>query len=277
MLPTEKLLSFLAEDMPAGDITTAAVLPAGKTVRARIEARQDLVAAGVEECVWLFSHCGVAAVPEVSDGQRVLSGRKMIALEGPVTAVLAVERTALNLLGRMSGIATMTNAAQQAAVAVNDHVKVAGTRKTAPGLRYFDKKAVRLGGGEPHRDSLSDAFLIKDTHRTLMSVDEAVRRAKAYSVYHKVECEVETVTDAVAAARAGADILLFDNMEPAAIREAISELNRLGLRERLVLEISGGVTPETMQRFAGLDVDVMSMGALTHSVKYADVSLEIEG
>lgn len=263
--------------MPAGDITTAAVLPGGLPVRARVEARQDLVAAGIEECVWLFSHCGVAVVPEVSDGERVPAGRKMMTLEGPVAAVLAVERTALNLLGRMSGIATMTHAAQQAAAVVNDHVKVAGTRKTAPGLRYFDKKAVRLGGGEPHRDGLSDAFLIKDTHRALLSVDEAVRRAKAYSGYHKVECEVETVPDAVAAALAGADILLFDNMEPAAIREGVAELTRLGLRERLVLEISGGVTPDTMRRFAGLDVDVISMGALTHSVKCVDVSLEIEG
>jgi nicotinate-nucleotide pyrophosphorylase (carboxylating) len=167
--------------------------------------------------------------------------------------------------------------AQKRVSVINDHVKVAGTRKTAPGLRWFDKKAIRLGGGEPHRMSLSDAFLIKDTHRALLSVPEAVACVKNYSAYHRVECEVECVEDALAAAEAGADIIMFDNMESLEIRRAIQELRDAGLREKCVLEVSGGITPENFAMFAGLDIDMVSMGALTHSVKNADVSLEIEG
>ena len=275
MLPTDQLLSFFAEDVPAGDITTLALL-SDRIVSARIEAREAMVLAGVEECVWLFEHFGVSVTPAAEDGERVAAGARILSLAGPVHAVLAVERTALNLLGRMSGIATATAAAQERAAVVNDHVRVAGTRKTAPGLRYFDKKAIRLGGGDPHRDGLSDAFLIKDTHRALLPVADAVRRAKAYSAYHTVECEVESLDDAVAAAEAGADILMFDNMVPSAVHGAIAELAARGLRDRLVLEVSGGITPETIHLWAGVDVDRISMGALTHSVRCADVSLEIE-
>lgn len=275
MLPTDQLLSFFAEDVPAGDITTLALIP-DKVVSARIEAREEMVLAGVEECVWLFEHFGVSVMTEAEDGEHVSAGTKILALAGPVHAILSVERTALNLLGRMSGIATATAAAQELASRVNDHVRVAGTRKTAPGLRYFDKKAIRIGGGDPHRDSLSDAFLIKDTHRALLPVADAVRRAKEYSAYHKVECEVESLIDAVAAAEAGADILMFDNMTPSAVHGAIAALAARGLRNRLVLEVSGGILPETIHLWAGVDVDRISMGALTHSVRCADVSLEIE-
>ena len=275
MLPTDQLLSFFAEDVPAGDITTLALL-SDRIVSARIEAREAMVLAGVEECVWLFEHFGVSVTPAAEDGGRVAAGARILSLAGPVHAVLAVERTALNLLGRMSGIATATAAAQERAAVVNDHVRVAGTRKTVPGLRYFDKKAIRLGGGDPHRDGLSDAFLIKDTHRALLPVADAVRRAKAYSAYHMVECEVESLADAVAAAEAGADILMFDNMTPSVVHGAVAELAARGLRDRLVLEVSGGITPETIHLWAGVDVDRISMGALTHSVRCADVSLEIE-
>jgi nicotinate-nucleotide pyrophosphorylase (carboxylating) len=274
MLPTDQLLSFVAEDVSSGDITTLALLK-NNVVSARIEAREDMVVSGVEECVWIFENAGVSAKPEIMDGSLAKSGEKIISLKGPVHAILSRERTCLNLLGRMSGIASSAAKANRLISVVNDHVRVAGTRKTAPGLRYFDKKAIVAGGGLPHRYDLSDQFLIKDTHRSFLPVDEAVRRAKAYSD-KKVECEVESIPDALLAAKAGADIIMFDNMEPEKIREAISVLKSAGLRENVTLEISGGITPETVGRFAGLDIDVISMGALTHSVKCADVSLEIE-
>ncbi|MCK9312468.1 MAG: carboxylating nicotinate-nucleotide diphosphorylase [Methanocorpusculum sp.] len=274
MIPTDQLLSFVAEDVSSGDITTLALLE-NTIVSARIEAREDMVVSGVEECVWLFENAGVHAVPEIMDGAQVKSGGRIISLKGPVHAILSRERTCLNLLGRMSGIASGVTKANHLVSVVNDHVRVAGTRKTAPGLRYFDKKAIVAGGGLPHRYDLSDQFLIKDTHRSFLPVDEAVRRAKAYSD-KKVECEVESLEDALLAARAGADILMFDNMTPDKIREAISALKSAGLREKVTLEISGGITPDTVGRFAGLDVDVISMGSLTHSVVCADVSLEIE-
>ncbi len=275
MLPTDQLLSFFAEDVPFGDITTLALVE-DRVVAARIEARQGMTLAGVEECVWLFEHFGVGVMVEAEDGETVLAGTKILSLAGSVRAILSLERTCLNLLGRMSGIATATAAAQELAAQVNLHVMVAGTRKTAPGLRYFDKKAVRLGGGEPHRDSLSDAFLIKDTHRALVPVAEAVRRAKAYSAYHKVECEVESLADAIAAAEAGADGIMFDNMTPSAVSESVAALAARGLRSGLVLEVSGGITAETVPLWAGVDVDVISMGSLTHPVMYADVSLVVE-
>jgi nicotinate-nucleotide pyrophosphorylase (carboxylating) len=275
MLPTDQLLSFLAEDVPAGDITTLTLLP-DRIVSARIEAREEMILAGIEECVWLFEHFDVSVMVEAEDGEHVVAGTKILSLAGSVHVILSVERTVLNLLGRMSGIATATSVAQGLAARINDHVKVAGTRKTAPGLRYFDKKAIRIGGGDPHRHSLSDAFMIKDTHRALLPVREAVRRAKAYSSYYKVECEVENLIDAIEAAEAGADILMFDNMVPSAVHEVIVALVVRGLRSRLMLEVSGGITPETIHLWAGIDVDTISIGALTHSVRCVDVSLEIE-
>jgi nicotinate-nucleotide pyrophosphorylase (carboxylating) len=275
MLPTDQLLSFLAEDVPAGDITTLTLLP-DKIVSARIEAREEMILAGVEECVWLFEYFNVSVMVEADDGEHVAAGTKILSLAGSVHVILSVERTVLNLLGRMSGIATATSVAQALAARINDHVKVAGTRKTAPGLRYFDKKAIRIGGGDPHRYSLSDAFLIKDTHRALLPVGVAVRKAKAYSSYHKVECEVENLIDAIEAAEAGADILMFDNMVPSAVHEVIVALAVRGLRSQLMLEVSGGITPETIHMWAGIDVDAISIGALTHSVRCVDVSLEIE-
>ncbi|MDR0438845.1 MAG: carboxylating nicotinate-nucleotide diphosphorylase [Methanocalculaceae archaeon] len=275
MLPTDRLLSFFWEDVPAGDITTLTLIP-DEIVSARVEAREEMILAGVEECVWLFEHFDVSVTVEAGDGEHVAAGTKILSLAGSVHVILSVERTALNLLGRMSGIATATSVAQELASRVNDHVKVAGTRKTAPGLRYFDKKAIRIGGGDPHRDSLSDVFLIKDTHRALLPVAEAVRRAKAYSLYHKVECEVENLIDAIVAAEAGADILMFDNMAPSAVHEVIVALAARGLRNRLILEVSGGITSETIHLWTGIDVDTISIGALTHSVRCVDVSLEIE-
>ncbi|HJJ51452.1 MAG TPA: carboxylating nicotinate-nucleotide diphosphorylase [Methanocorpusculum sp.] len=274
MIPTNQLLAFVAEDVSAGDITTLALLE-DKVVSARIEAREEMVVSGVEECAWLFKNAGVFVEILSADGSIARPGERILMLKGSVHAILSLERTCLNLLGRMSGIASAAAKAGRLVSVVNDHVRVSGTRKTAPGLRYFDKKALIAGGALPHRHTLFDQFLIKDTHRALMPVDEAIRRCRAYS-NKLVECEVESLEDALLAAKTGADIIMFDNMTPDLIRESISALEAAGLREDVKLEISGGITPETVGRYAGLDVDVISMGALTHSVKCADISLEIE-
>ncbi|MDO5843632.1 MAG: carboxylating nicotinate-nucleotide diphosphorylase [Methanocorpusculum sp.] len=270
----DKLLSFYKEDAGNGDITTEALID-DKIVSARIEAREDLVLAGVEECVWLFNYFGVKAESKISDGCTAHKFDKIISLNGSVRAILSLERTCLNLLGRMSGIATETSRCVELVKVINSHVKVSATRKTAPGLKFFDKKAVVLGGGLSHRYDLSDAFLIKDTHRTFMSVSDAVKKCRAFSD-KKVECEVESVADAVSAAKAGADIVMFDNMSVDKIREAIEALVKEGLREKVSLELSGGIRPDDFQKYAGLDIDTVSMGYLTHSVRCADVSLEID-
>ena len=269
------LRSFLEEDAAERDITSQTLLE-NKYVSARIEAREEMVLSGIEECIELFGIAGVAALPEKKDGDKAEPYEVIIRLHGRVHSILSAERSALNLLGRMSGIATAAYAAGNLAREINDHVRVAGTRKTAPGLRYFDKKAVAAGGGLPHRFDLEEAFLIKDTHRSFLAVDEAVRKCRVKFPKKIIDCEVESVEDALRAAKAGADTIMFDNMSVEKIAEAISALKAEGLRDKVMLEISGGIRAETISAFKGLDIDIISMGALTHSVACADVSLEIE-
>jgi len=156
---------------------------------------------------------------------------------------------------------------------VNPKVKIAGTRKTL--LRRIDKRAIIIGGGDPHRFSLSDAILIKDNHLKLVSLEDAIRRAKAFSNYKIVEVEVENIEDCLKAAKAGADIIMLDNMSPDEISEAIELLKKESLRENVKIEISGGISEENILEYAKLDVDVISLGSLTHSVRNFDLSLEI--
>ena len=268
------LRSFLHEDAAEKDITSQTLLE-NTYVTAHIEAREEMILSGIEECIVLFGLMGVAALPKKQDGEKAEPYEVIMTLHGRVHSILAAERSALNLLGRMSGIASAAHAAGTLAREINDHVQVAGTRKTAPGLRYFDKKAITAGGGLPHRYDLEEAFLIKDTHRSFLDVGEAVRRCREAFPKKVIDCEVESVEDALRAAEAGADTIMFDNMTPEKIAEAISALKAAGLREKVMLEISGGIRAETISAYKGLDIDIISMGALTHSVRCADVSLEI--
>lgn len=274
MVPLEDLLKFVGEDAPFGDVTSDAVVP-DVNCRAVIRAEQDGVVAGLEEATALFSHFGVAVQQDTRDGASVKSGAVLLSLEGPAKSILLVERTALNIIGRMSGIATRTKKMADLVRAENPRCRVAGTRKTAPGLRALDKKAIALGGGDPHRSSLSDGVLIKDNHLVLVPVAEAVRRAKAASAYRKIETEVETAGDALVAAQAGADILLFDNMTPAQVIETLRTLVDAGIREKVLVEISGGITAETIREYARTGADMISLGALTHTVRNFSVTLEI--
>jgi len=275
MIDRDQLIGFLHEDAPYGDITSEALVPADLQTRAAIRATEPCVIAGLEEAAFIFIYLGVAAVAAVEDGAAIPAGTVVMTVEGPARAVLRAERPALNLIGRMSGIATATRAAAESARAANPAARVAPTRKTAPGLRALDKKAAVIGGGEPHRFSLSDMFLIKDNHLALVGIEEAVRRAKAFSRYHRIEVEAESADDAVRAARAGADIVLLDNMTPAGVAEAVDALRAAGLRDRVTIEVSGRVTAETLAAYAGAGADIISMGALTHTVKNIDVGLDI--
>ncbi|WP_297519434.1 carboxylating nicotinate-nucleotide diphosphorylase [Thermococcus sp.] len=275
MIPLSYLLRFIEEDAPFGDLTSEAVVPEGTTARAVIIAKQEGVIAGVEEAKALFEHFGVEAEVKKLDGEEVKREDVIIELRGDARAILLVERTALNVMGRMSGIATEVKKLVERVKAVNPKVRVAGTRKTL--LKPIDKRAIIIGGGEPHRFSLSDAILIKDNHLALVSLEEAIRRAKAFSVYKVVEVEVESLEGALRAARAGADVVMLDNMTPEEIAETIEALKREGLRERVKIEVSGGITPKNIEEYAELDVDVISLGYLTHSVRNFDVSLEMIG
>ncbi|ASJ15658.1 nicotinate-nucleotide pyrophosphorylase [Thermococcus chitonophagus] len=275
MIPLQYLLRFLEEDTPYGDVTSEAVIPENVNAKAVIIAKQDGIIAGVEEAKALFEHFGVRVSVKKKDGEEVRKGDVILELEGNARAILLVERTALNIMGRMSGIATETRKLVEKVRKVNPNVKVAGTRKSL--LRLLDKKAIMIGGGEPHRFSLSDAILIKDNHLALVPLEEAIKRAKAFSVYKIVEVEVENLGDAIRAAELGADVVMLDNMKPQEIEKVVEELKRRGLRDKVRIEVSGGITPENIEEYAKLDIDVISLGYLTHSVKNFDVSLEILG
>ena len=273
MIPLTYLLRFLEEDAPFGDVTSEAVIPEDLEAEAVIIAKQDGIIAGLEEAKALFEHFGVKVELKAKDGDEVKKGYVVIELRGNARSILLVERTALNIIGRMSGIATQVRRLMKKVRAVNPNVRIAGTRKTL--LKPLDKRAILLGGGESHRFSLSDAVLIKDNHLALVPLEEAIKRAKAFSIYKVVEVEVESLEDALKAAKAGADIIMLDNMTPEQIEEVLEALKREGLRERVKIEVSGGITEENIESYAKLDIDVISLGALTYSVKNFDVSLEI--
>ena len=274
MVPLEYLKKFIEEDAPFGDVTSDAIIP-DITCRAVIRAEQEGIAAGLSEAAALFSHFGADVRQDTRDGEPVVTGKVLLSLSGNAKKILLVERTALNIIGRMSGIATQTRKLSDLVKEENSRCRVAGTRKTCPGLRALDKKAVALGGGDPHRSGLSDGVLIKDNHLVLVPVKDAITRAKAASAYRKVEVEVETTKDAIAAAQAGADILLFDNMTPDSVRTTIHELEQAGLRDKVIIELSGGITADTIQEYARTDADLISLGALTHTVRNFSVTLEI--
>jgi len=263
---------FLREDIGQGDITSQALIGDQKG-SARIIARQECVVAGLEEAAEAFTLLGLVATPLVKDGQRVPAGAAVLAVEGSLRAVLTGERVALNLLMRMSGIATTTSDVLASCRARNPDIIIAATRKTTPGFRRYEKKAVMLGGGDPHRFGLDDAVLIKDNHLAVVgSITAAVNAGRKVSFTKKVEVEVTTLDGAEEAARAGADIILLDNMLPkeaARCSQAIKAIDR-----RVVVEASGGITPENAPDYAAA-VDVISLGWLTHSVRAADLSLDI--
>jgi len=209
------------------------------------------------------------------DGDAVCQNDSLLLLNGDAKKILLVERTALNIIGRMSGIATQTRKIVDIVSAVNPCCRVAATRKTCPGFRILDKKAVKIGGGDPHRMNLSDGILIKDNHLALVPLGIAIQAAKMDTTYKKIEVEVETSESALSAAKAGADIIMLDNMSPDQITRTISVLKSEGLRDRVIIELSGGIDESSLPRYAALDVDVISLGVLTHSVRNLSVNLEI--
>jgi len=274
MVVLDYLLQFIEEDAPSGDVTSAAIIP-DITCSAIIRAEQVGIIAGLEEASTLFSHFGVSVKHLAKDGDAVGQNDSLLLLNGDAKKILLVERTALNIIGRMSGIATQVRKMADIVSAVNPCCRIAATRKTCPGFRILDKKAVQIGGGDPHRLNLSDGILIKDNHLALIPLVTAIRAAKKVSAYKKVEVEVETSDDALSASRAGADIIMLDNMSPGQITRTIRILKSEGLRDRVIVELSGGIDESSLPRYAALDVDVISLGVLTHSVRNFSVNLEI--
>jgi len=263
----------LAEDLGAGDVTSEAVVPSTVKATARATATQPLVVAGGDAFARVFYRVdpGVRVERLVADGAHVEAGAALFTIDGTARALLAAERTALNFIQRLSGIATLT-ARFVAAVPPGSKLRVIDTRKTTPGLRALEREAVRAGGGHNHRDNLGTAILIKDNHVAIAGgVKNAVTRARERAVHMtRVEVEVDTLEQLDEALAAGAEVVLLDNFTLDAVAEAARRT-----AGRAVLEVSGGVKVEQVASIARLGIDLVSIGALTHSAPAADISLEI--
>ncbi len=273
----EKLLRFLADDLGQGDITSTVVVDANCTCTAEVVAKEEGVVAGLEEADVLAEALGLQVDVKAADGDVVQKGQRLLVLSGDARTVLNVERTLLNLLSRMSGIATATRNLSEKIKKAHFNAKVAATRKSAPGLLYFDKKAVVIGGGDPHRLHLDDLVLIKDNHIAVAgSMKKAVNLAKQnVSFTKKIEVEVTSPADALMAAELGANIVMLDNFQPAKAKEAVDLLRKGGFAGRVLIEASGGIGEENILEYAAAGADLISLGELTHSAKALDISLEI--
>ena len=268
----------MAEDIGYGDITTNALIDSKQEAEGRVVCQESAIVAGIEEALFLLELTGCQGTAKARDGERVKAGTMILSALGPARALLGVERTLLNLLAHMSGVATATvDLVSIANRESRGKVRIACTRKTLPGLRYFEKRAVKLGGGDMHRLRLDDAVLIKDNHLELAgSVGECVRKAKEkVSFTKKVEVEVTNADQAVEAAKAGADIILLDNMTPKEVERSVAMLKVENLRDQVLLEASGGIRKENLARYVKTGVDVISVGAITHSAPAIDLSMEI--
>ncbi len=273
----DKLAQLLAEDIGLGDVTSACVVPSGCKTEADVVAKAEGIVAGVEETSILAESMGLKVNAKIIDGSTLSKGRIIMRLSGDAATILTLERTLLNLLSRMSGIATATHALVGKIRKAQFKTRVTATRKTAVGLLYFDKKAVVVGGGDSHRLHLDDMVLIKDNHIVIAgSLEEAMKRARRNASFSKkIEVEVTSSTDALLAAELGADIVMLDNFSPAKIKKAVALLEKNGFAGKVILEASGGITSENLLDYAAAGVDLLSLGELTHSVNSLDISLEI--
>ena len=269
---------ILDEDIGFGDITSNTLIPEDKCFDARIVSREEGILAGIEIIKSLFLEYGIEVISSMNDGDEIAEGDVILELSGNARTILTLERTALNLLMRMCGVATSTNRVAGKVREVNPKIRIAGTRKTMPALKRFDKLAIAIGGGDTHRYSLDDMVMIKDNHIAVVgSVKEALAIAKEnISFSKKIEIEVETKEDAIIAAEGGADIVMFDNMGFEESQETLKLLEEKNLRDRVLIEFSGDVNEDNILDYALLDVDIISLGALTHSSRSLNLGLDMD-
>ena len=268
----KELLRFISEDIQGGDITS--VLLPKKKIKAKIISRQEGVLAGVKFAgdIFRLKGCNVKIIKK--DGAKLKSNQMILQISGNAGTVLSCERTALNLLSRMSGIATHTNLLVSKIRKINKKISLYSTRKTAPGFRYFDKEAVKIGGGHKHRMALDDMVMIKDNHLLVCnSIEDIIKSARKR---HKhVEVEVENQRDAILAASSGATIVMLDNFSPVQIKKTIAALQKKKLRNKVKLEASGGINSKNISAYAKTGVDMISVGSITNSVSGLDLSLKV--
>ncbi|MFW9851082.1 MAG: carboxylating nicotinate-nucleotide diphosphorylase [Candidatus Thorarchaeota archaeon] len=273
----DSLKAFLKEDIRSGDITSNSMEELDGDATGTITSKGKSILAGLAEVETIADFSGLSYEILAFEGNWVDVGEPVIRLEGPAKTLLAIERVCLNIVQRMSGIATMTYHMVKAARKENQNIRVAATRKTTPGFRFFEKRAVQIGGGDPHRYALDDMVLIKNNHINVVGgVADAVRLAKeAVSFSKKVSCEARNIDEGMDAVKAGADIILLDNFNPKTIEKFVSILNEEGLRAKVLLETSGGIDESNISEYAATGVDIISSGALTHSYKAADYHMTI--
>ena len=268
----KELLRFISEDIQGGDITS--VLLPKKKIKAKIISRQEGVLAGVKFAGDIFRLKGCSVKIIKKDGAKLKSNQIILQISGNAGTVLSCERTALNLLSRMSGIATQTNFLVSKIRKINRKTKLYSTRKTAPGLRFFDKEAIMIGGGHKHRMSLNDMVMIKDNHLLVTNSMEGIIK-NARKRHKHVEVEVENQRDAILAASSGTTIVMLDNFSPVQIKKTITALQKKKLRNKVKLEASGGINSKNISAYAKTGVDIISVGSITNSVRGLDLSLEV--
>jgi nicotinate-nucleotide pyrophosphorylase (carboxylating) len=274
MLRSE-LERFVFEDLGEWDDSSTLVPEA--EAKASVIAKENCIVSGLQEALEILRYFCLKGDVLYDEGEFVPAGSVILYISGSARKILQAERLILNFLGRMSGISTLTRECVLNAARIAPGVRVACTRKTTPGFRVYEKRAVSLGGGDPHRFNLSGAVLIKDNHIRLLGLEECLKKAKAQASFtKKIEVEVEGIDQMLRAAELGADIIMFDNMDTLEIKRGIEILKQKGIRSRLVLEASGGITPENIEAYAATGVDVISLGALTRNARWIDMSLEME-
>ena len=270
--PKRELKRFLDEDIGNGDITSK--LLQKKRIRAKIITREETVVAGTKFAKYIFSLKKCRTQIFGKDGRVAKADQVILEINGNAGDILTCERTVLNLLSRMCGIATQTNNLKKQIKSAGSKSKVFATRKTAPGLRFFDKEAVKIGGGEKHRMTLNEMIMIKDNHLAVgKSIEDILEKAK--KTRGKIEIEVESQKDAILCAKLGADIIMLDNFSPDRIKKTIKKLTELRLRNKVILEASGRINSKNIARYARTNVDMISVGNVTNSVDGIDLSLEI--
>ena len=273
----ESLVRFLREDIGQGDLTSQYTVNKDLKSSSQIICKSEIaVVAGLEEAKIIFEICNCDSKALVNDGDIVKRGIRVMKINGNTRAILKAERTALNLIMRMSGIATDTKKFVDIVKTVSKDIKVMGTRKTAPGLRYFDKKSIILGGGHSHRNTLDELILIKDNHLAVTtSIQSAITNARLKAGKNMmIECEVSNTKSSIEAIKSGADIIMLDNFTPEMAQKTISDLRKSGLREKVLIEISGGVNISNIKDYALALPDMISIGSLTHSNNSIDFSMK---
>jgi nicotinate-nucleotide pyrophosphorylase (carboxylating) len=275
----ESLIKFLHEDIGIGDVTSNCLISPDTRSQAHIicKNRTPAVVCGLEEASLVFDLCGCNTKTLISDGFWVQKGMVVMTIEGETRSILKAERTAINLIMRMSGIASETRLIRDTIEDLNDSVAIASTRKTAPGLRFLDKKAVTIGGGNSHRIRLDDMVLIKDNHLAITgSVTRSIEIAKEKAGSSiAIECECKNFDEVIEAITAGADIVMLDNFPAADAANIMKEITTMGLRKKVKIEFSGGINIQNIRDYAKELPDIISIGFLTHSSKAVDFSLEI--